>query len=193
MEIVCDVDGVVADLLPAVLWRYNRDYDDKLTVSDVKTFDLTQWVKPQCGARINDYFAHPGLYDDVPLIAGALDGVRALRAAGHDLLFASSCYFVMTDQKAEWLTRHELIEKRQDLMLPHDFVPIHQKWRLTGHLLIDDGAHNVDAWVKTSRPAILFRSNHNAAVLSGHPSAFWRWCRRADDWAEVVRHVQAWS
>lgn len=186
------MDGIVADLSSEWLRRYNRDYNDTLPLERFfATWNTSDNVKPECGSKIFDYLEQPDLYEDVLPIAGALDGVAALRAAGHELIYASACTFGMVDAKAHWLIRNGLCEERRN-KLPRNFIPIEDKFWLPGDLLIDDGGHNIKAWVtETRRRAVMLEYPHNATL--DMPSMFWSWINRAQDWSGIVRAVEALS
>lgn len=193
MLIACDVDGILADLVPEVLRRYNRDYDDNRQFADVNTWPLHEHVKPECGSRIYEYLRDPDLYQHVRPVEGAPEGVERLRALGHRFVFVTSCTFGMTDQKAEWLERHGFCRAHNDGQLPAELIVANQKQHIAADLLIDDGPHNVRDWVDGAhRPAIVLAYPYNAC-LREQPSAFWLWCHRAASWPEIVRHVERWA
>lgn len=191
MIVAIDVDGPLADLGTELLHRYNRDYDDALTPADLTSWALHDVVKPECGRKIYEYLREPNLYEYVEPLAGAMDGVQALRDAGHEPFFVSSCTYGMVDQKAEWLTRHGFAVDTGTPFLPPDFVVVHDRMRVEADLLIDDGWHNVRPWVERKRrQAILFNTPANKGAVDDVPSAFWMWCSRVDNWPQVVAHVQ---
>ena len=74
-----DIDSVLADLMPVWVERYNIDYNDNLTVKKIKDWDMSRFVKPECGKKIFDYLNDPNLYDYVNPIENAWEGVNALK------------------------------------------------------------------------------------------------------------------
>jgi 5'-nucleotidase len=195
MIIACDGDGIVCNLHEPWYARYNRDYDDNLTMERVVSWDVHKYVKPECGKKIYDYLRDPNLYDDVLPIAGALEGITQIRAMGHQVFFVTACEYGMVDQKARWFERHGFSEQFQGgRSLPKDFVPIQDKTLLDARMLIDDGAHNVRAWVEQKqRLAILLDYPHNRSLDDEVPSAFWSRARRVRDWPGIVRYVENWG
>ncbi len=182
MIIACDVDGVVADLFASWLAKYNKDYNDTLTPDKITEWDVSLFVKPECGEKIYDYLRHGDLYDEVPVIEGALEGVEELRMLGHRVVFVTTCVKEMTDPKWNWL------EKRG--FLPHgrynqdDLVIAADKLLVDAQLLIDDRAKTVVRWVNDKgKRAILFQSSY---VLPDVPSAFWMKCGRAANWHQLL-------
>lgn len=100
MLVLVDVDGVCADLHTEWLRRYNRKYNDRLAYTDVKSWGIHEYVKPECGKKIFDILEEPDLYACTPIISGALEGVKALRDWGHRVVFVTA-YF--NTPKVEWL------------------------------------------------------------------------------------------
>lgn len=172
--ILCDLDGVVCGLHAEWLRRYNADFGDSLTLADITTWDMVPHVKPECGRRIYEYLHARDLYDRIEPIAGAIDGVRRLRAAGHRVVFVTSCVDgPMAMSKIAWLSRFDVFTSMADVVIAHD------KSLVRGDLMIDDYPKNLDDF---DGPAILFDAPYNRA--SEHV--------RAVGWDRVVELVEAW-
>lgn len=139
-KIGVDVDGVVADLYTEWLGRYNRDYDDKLTVDDLTVWGIHTLVKPECGTKIFDYLAHPDLYEKIEPIGGARSAVYYIRQNGDRPIFVTSNLRGMTDQKWDWLVRHGFIKEGHYC---DDLVVCHDKSLINVDILIDDSYDNV--------------------------------------------------
>lgn len=157
--ILCDVDGVVADLHAVWLERYNAEYEDCLTVDDITGWSMQPFVKPACGEKIYDYLHASDLYDTVPPMQGAAEGVEALRSLGHRIVFLTSCVGPgMAHAKAHWLFVHHFLPR------PHhkgmkDLVIMQDKSLARGDLMIDDYQENIRAF---GGHAILFHAPYNA-------------------------------
>lgn len=188
MRIACDVDGVVANLHDEWYRRYNHDFDDDLTMDRVTTWDLHNFVKPECGKRIYEYLSMPDLYKDIKPIEGALEAIVALRELGHAVFFVTSCTYGMVDQKARWLERNGFVAQRDGgKSLPAELIVANTKQHIKADLLIDDAAHNVQDWVEHNRArAILFDYPHNRSMDKDVPSAFWTWCQRKRNWRDIM-------
>lgn len=186
MRIICDVDQVVAHMHPEWLGRYNRDFGDTLRTEDLRSWAVSEHVKPEARERIFDYLQDPDLYDNVEPVVGALEGIVALRQAGDTVVFASACTFAQTDQKVRWLVRHGFLQgNRHTHHLPRDFVAIQDKTLLQGDVLIDDSPHTIKAWTEgMRRTSIMLQYSYNQAL--DMTSAAWLWCHRAATWADVV-------
>lgn len=188
MEIVCDVDDVVLDLSTEWYRRYNAEFGDDLTRARVKTWDTHLYVKPECGKQIFKYLQDPDLYDNVQAVEGAVAGIAQLRAWGHQVTFATRCTYGMVDQKARRLEQLGFITPDPHGGLPDELVVISKKNLLRGDLLIDDGAHNIKAWVQdTKRRAIMPAYPHNAGL--DLPSMFAPWLSVVQGWAGIMQVI----
>lgn len=141
--ILLDVDGPVADLHPTWLERYNRRWDDNLTVEDLTVWELDRIVKEECGKRVYDHLHEPDLYDDVAVVDGAAGGIAALRAAGHRVVFLTACSAVMATAKMKWLHQHGLLGDVPPYVFT-DLVIAQDKSLVPGDVLIDDRPKNLE-------------------------------------------------
>lgn len=189
-NIACDVDDVVAPLFKEVIGRYNRDWQDNLTGADILSWDFHKYIKPDCGRKVYEYFKNPDLYENMIPVEGSVAGVQRLRDLGHTVVFVTSCYYGMVDQKAKWLEQQGFcLPPKWGGMLPDDLIVATNKHFLTADLLIDDAAHTIKTWiVETRRRAIMVQYPHNASL--DLPSMFSPWLLRANNWAEIVAHVE---
>lgn len=180
MIIACDVDGVIADLFAAWLAKYNKDYDDTLTADKITDWDVTKFVKPECGTKIYDYLRHGDLYDEVPVIKGAQEGIDAFREAGHRIVYVTTCVKEMTDPKWHWLERNGFLPKGKHTQ--DDLVVAADKLLVDAQLLIDDRSKTVVRWVtEKGKRAFLFESSAPYDLPEVH-SAFWLRCTHVQSW-----------
>jgi 5'(3')-deoxyribonucleotidase len=191
MLIACDVDGVVADIHPEWLRRYNQDYDDSLRVQDIQHWGMHRYVKPECGKEIYRYLSDADLYKHVLPLPHALDSLAYIREKlGHRVYFTTACVRGMTDAKADWLMAQGLITRSTPRALGDELVVVQQKEILHADLLIDDALHNVEEWFHTGRAkALLFDQPWNRDV-EDWPSARWLWVRRVRGWLDIVEWLE---
>ena len=130
------------------------------------------------------------MYENMGVIEGSVEGVARLRALGHKVIFATSCYYGMVDQKSQYMERKKFcLPPAWGGMLPDDLIVATSKQHLACDLLIDDAPHTIKTWVvETRRRAIMMQYPYN--VTLDMPSAFSPWLLRANNWAEIVAHVE---
>jgi 5'-nucleotidase len=154
LTIAVDVDEVVADLLPVWLADYNKKYNDELLAEDLREWDLTKAVKPECGKAIYDLLTAE-MYDRILPIPYARAGCRALRAMGHRVIFVSSCPRGTADAKLAWLVRWGFLPQG---IFQKDFFVASDKSLIAADVLIDDNIDNVHAFPQMG---ILVNQPHN--------------------------------
>jgi 5'(3')-deoxyribonucleotidase len=140
--IYCDVDSTLALLDEKWLRLYNEEYNDNLTHNDLKSWSIHQFVKPECGLNMYKYLDLPGLYDDIKVVPGALEGVETLRRLGFHIKFLTSGF---NTEKFRWLQNNGFLpmDKREG---EKDFIISSEKGLFQGFCLIDDAIHNVQAF-----------------------------------------------
>lgn len=177
MLIYVDVDGVVVDLMSEWLAAYNADYDDKITPIDLNNgWEMTQYVKEECGSKIYDYLHNPSLYTNALPIDGALEGIQKLREMGHRIVFATSTPQGVEGRKLQWLIDNGFIEPKDHVF--KDYIEISDKHLLCGDILIDDGLHNVDGFKGLG---ILFDAPHTQKD---------EWPIRIKGWNNVIKYLE---
>ena len=127
--ILFDIDSVLADIMVPWLEQYNRDYDDDLTKDKILSWDIHQFVKPECGRNIYKYLT-PGMYDVTPVIPGAVSSVELARRYGR-VIFATSAHFV-PGRKLTWLNDNGFFVRDKD------YVECLDKGLIRADILIDD-------------------------------------------------------
>lgn len=137
MRIFLDMDEVLCELLEDWMRMYNKDYNDRVEISDIKYWDQRKNVKAECGDKIFDYLNVKGLFRNLKPIDGAIDGVKALLKQGHDVYIVTnppvtSPYAL--EEKKEWLKEYlpEMVGDK-----PRYIFTCH-KYLLQGDILFDD-------------------------------------------------------
>jgi 5'(3')-deoxyribonucleotidase len=145
--VLLDVDGVLADFAGALLdWagpQYTRDH--------LSEWDLTKALG--LADRQSEFDAvagEPGFCESLPLLDGAQDFVEDLRLVA-DIVVVTSPYSaakLWTYDRLIWLERHFKITK-------HDVIFAKRKHLVRGDVMIDDGPHNVEAFVRAGGRGLL--------------------------------------
>lgn len=171
MIIALDMDGPVSDLHTEWYRRYNKDYNDTLTLGRVTHWDLHKFVKPECGKKIYDYLSQPDLYEGVPVVEGAKDGVKALREMGNTVVFVTAGVLGNLDQKLAWLHNHSFLDEGRHMK---GVIFAYDKDLIRAQVLIDDGPHNIQAF---GGMGIVWDAPYNKSIQRKH--------QRIKSWAEL--------
>ena len=171
--IMIDIDGVVANLHVEWLKRYNIEFDDDLKQEEITAWQMTDFVKEECGNTIYKYLRQDDLYINVPEIDHAFWGVNVIRGMGFKVKFVSAGY---VGGKMKWMFDHHFITDADDYIIAED------KESVEGDCLIDDYYEkNIVNFIGTGRPAILFSQPWNY-VFDYVP--------RANNWSEVIKRLE---
>jgi 5'(3')-deoxyribonucleotidase len=169
---IVDVDDVCALLGDTWLKRYNEDWDDTLTIEQLTDWDISKFVKPECGQHIFDYLNFPEIYNSVKPREGSIEGVHALRKIGYRVVFATSTPEPVRGKKLRWLEHWGYEPNRRD------YVEIEDKSLLLADFLIDDRWENISTF---DGMGVLFTRPWNATRA---------WPFRAKNWDDVVQMAQ---
>ncbi len=137
MIIAVDVDGVVLDTMSEVLARYNLDCHDSLTLDDIRAYDVGQFVRPECGRKIYEYFETPEVYQAALPIVNADRGLLALEKSGHRLIF------VTTAAPGTEGVKRVVLKKYGYLHDDENYVECRDKSLIRADVLIDDNVMNL--------------------------------------------------
>jgi 5'(3')-deoxyribonucleotidase len=152
LTIAVDVDDVCLSLVGGEwLRRYNIDYKDTLQKEDITDWDISKFVKPECGGRIYSYLKDGGMFMRADMIGSALWGVSKLKFEGHRVIFVTA--LDVEGAKLLWLKTHKFLEDKSDLVVCYD------KSLVRANILIDDKYENVKSFVGRG---ILFSQPWNA-------------------------------
>jgi 5'-nucleotidase len=135
--ILCDMDGVVADLLAHWLAVYNYEFRRNVRVSDITDWDTGKCVPD--GAAVYPIIERPGFFGELPVMPGAVEGLEALLARGHDVFLVSAGAGWALSDKSHWVAKH-MPFMRNRMLLTNGKTP---KGLVRGDVLIDDGPHNL--------------------------------------------------
>ena len=146
LTIILDMDDILTQTNRAWVESYNADWDDSLTIEDIRGWNAHVWVKPECGKSYYDYLSRPGFYFDMLPVDGALEGARRL-VEQHDVVVATAAPVsspTAVEEKKEWLRAHMPWFKLSN------FLVCHRKELIRADLLFDDGAHNLKDYPSVS-------------------------------------------
>lgn len=181
MQIAVDVDGVLAERVPAVLDLIHDRYGVSFALDEITDWEVTV---PQTGKRVPDFFAETDRDPEHVLglspVGGAAPAMRAL-AEEHELLIATYRRPEAREPTMRWLERHGI---------PFDgYVKEvgENKRNVDADTIIDDSLPTVRAFARERGRAVLFRRPWNADESPPENAV------AAESWEEVLGHLGARS
>lgn len=177
MIIGIDVDGVVAELHTAWFARYNKDYNDSLTIDKILSWGTHEYVKPECGMKIYDYLKDPTLYDDVTPIEDSLNVINKLKEDGHRIIYITTTPIETPGVKFNWLVKHGFINSDDK----KNYFEATDKSLICCDVLFDDKYEN----------ALLARY---MGVLLNYPHNFgFSYSPRVNNWLEFYNFIEEYK
>lgn len=177
-RIIVDIDDTIADLLPVWISWYNHEYKDDLRLSQITGWDLTEFVKPECGRKIYDYLGDPDLYENVLPVPGSVDAVASFTEAGHQVFFVTAAYH---PRKIQWL--------RDNGFLPSDgsedwrYMVAKNKSLIIADIIVDDRYGTVMTFPGYG---VLYNQAHNRGLAVTGPDRI-----RVENWKQAKEIVLA--
>lgn len=150
MKILVDQDEVLAEWGKRILEWYNVDklIEAKelgtefkpFTLEDMKHWELKMNLGPGSEVYLRNYMRYPNFYQDLEPVPGAIDGMKALIAAGHEVKIVTSipkCAGLAYEGKLQWLREY------MPFFSLKKFYAVSEKYEVKGDILLDDGLHNL--------------------------------------------------
>lgn len=195
LRILVDMDGIVADFIGGLWEEIGLDFGElvasKCSAERIVDFyGLERGVAPEHRAwvgNVDDYFRRAGFFYGLKPIEGALDALRDLIDAGHEVCIVTSpCTPASAMEKMQWL-------KRNAPFIPADQVFIcKKKHYVVGDVLIDDAPHNADSykavWQKSFVATLGYAYNRDCKsydFIADH--------RAPDAWQKIVAAISEFS
>ncbi len=170
-KVICiDMDEVMADALGEHLLRYNRDFNEKLTIADLHGRWIWDYVPPERLHYLERYMRTDDFFAGLAVMPHAQRVIERLQER-YDVFIATAAMEVPTSftAKFQWLKEHF------PFIRPSHIVFCGDKGILRGDYLIDDNPRQLRRF---RGEGILFTAPANVAVNS---------FRRVNDWIDVER------
>ena len=135
MKIGIDLDEVVAKLMDKWLVHYNKDYKDNIHINNITDWNISRFVKLECGDMIYKYLSLPNFFSDLEVIEDS-QRIIGMLAYLHKVFFVSDASFGHAyKDKIEWVEEH--------FPFVEDVVFTKSKGLINADMLIDDAIHNL--------------------------------------------------
>lgn len=192
--LLLDMDACIANLEGPWLDAYNRDYNDNLTPDKITDWEIQDFVKPECGAKIFDYLSVPGFYESLPVIPGSQDAVayidRLTDRAGHQayeifVVTSGTNHPCIPSQKVTWMAKHfPWIDAKH-------IITCYHKELVKGDVLIDDSPKNAKkyrrAWPDAKILSIAYPYNEKAKKY--YDLLAESYCNKQMAWVEIAQYL----
>lgn len=172
-----DMDDVLAQFDIGFLDHYNRIYNDHLKPKDMYDWDMSKYVKPECGEKIYDLLKIPGLFRYLQPVEHSQKVVQRLIDNNFLLLIVSDspkghshCEMEglkgnsanPADDKRMWLSEHFP-------MIPQDHVWFGSKKHFVlGGVLVDDKPATFEKHESLGLDAILIDRPYNQHIKTSY-------------------------
>lgn len=158
----------MADAIAEHLLRYNRDYEEELTVADLEGKWLWQVVSSDRHEALEAYLRSDDFFEGLTVMPESQRVMQRLQQ-NYEVFIATAAMEIPTSfaQKYRWL------EKHFPFISPSHIVYCGDKGILRADYLIDDNPRQLQRFQGTG---ILYSSPHNAKVKG---------FKRVKDWLEV--------
>ena len=110
------------------------------------------------------------LYENMPVVEGALDGVNYLRSLGYEIIFCT--IYDYNNRKWDWLNRNNFTHN------PNEYVVAHNKNLIKGDIIIDD---NIDNFKNYDGDKLLYRQTWNTKFKTRY---------EVHNWKEIVEKLK---
>lgn len=167
-RIAIDMDEVMADAVAEHLSRYNRDYEEQITIEELEGKWLWEVVSIDRHAALEGYLRSDDFFEELTVMPESQRVIRRLQEK-YEVFIATAAMEIPTSfaQKFRWLERHF------PFIPPSHIVYCGDKGILQADFLIDDNPRQLQRFQGTG---ILYSAPHNAKVKG---------FKRVKNWLEV--------
>lgn len=147
MRILVDQDGVLAQWHERMLELYNKEYGISFTPDQISRWKFSENFP---GSRDHIPIDYRKFYRELEPVPGAIEGMRELVRAGHDVTIATA---VSHEAPESYVGKVEWVKNHLPFLHPKHVIAVTRKELLEGDILLDDGPHNIVAWDEARRQA----------------------------------------
>lgn len=171
-----DLDDVLWDLMSTWISRYNDMVDDNLTVEDIKSWDVAQYIKRGTEGILNYIPQQNDFWDDVEPIPDSKECLQQLIKDGYLIyVVTASSHTNLKEKMSRFYSLFPFIEEEH-------VVIIHRKQMMDLDMLIDDKPGNLE---DANYLKVLFDRPHNRSFDEDKISAV-----RLKTWPEIYKYIK---
>lgn len=171
-----DLDDVLWDLMSTWISRYNDMVDDNLTVEDIKSWDVAQYIKRGTEGILNYIPQQNDFWEDVEPIPDSKEYLQQLIKDGYLIyVVTASSHTNLKEKMSRFYSLFPFIEEEH-------VVIIHRKQMMDLDMLIDDKPENLE---DANYLKVLFDRPHNRSIDENKISAV-----RLKTWSEIYKYIK---
>ena len=171
-----DLDDVLWDLMSTWISRYNDMVDDNLTVEDIKSWDVAQYIKRGTEGILNYIPQQNDFWEDVEPIPDSKEYLQQLIKDGYLIyVVTASSHTNLKEKMSRFYSLFPFIEEEH-------VVIIHRKQMMDLDMLIDDKPGNLK---DANYLKVLFDRPHNRSIDENKISAV-----RLKTWSEIYKYIK---
>ncbi len=140
MQILIDMDNVVADLLTKWLNIYNTTHNDCLTAEQITNWQIDLHVSKCSPEQFYNLIETPGFFNDLEVMPGAVEVTKNLQSKGHKLYFVTATPY---NSPTAGYDKYTWVEKYFPHIGRECVIQAHHKYMIKGDVLFDDGPQNL--------------------------------------------------
>jgi 5'(3')-deoxyribonucleotidase len=174
MQIVLiDIDNTLNNLTDKWVELYNKKYNDNLLSINVNEWDISKFVKPECGKKIYDLLETPGLFLSLSPLKDSQD-VMGVLTKYYDVYIVTSCLYA-----PNCVEKYNWIKEMYPTVNLKNFITCHNKSLLKGDYIIDDNVDNIRHF---NGKKLLYNQSHNLFDTSVPIDAI-----RVNSWEDIFQ------
>jgi 5'(3')-deoxyribonucleotidase len=170
MIIVTDVDGVLNNLMSAVLDVYNNQHKTSFVLDDIKTYNIGNCFEPEVAKGMKDIFNSPTIWKKVKPVNKASECLEKLVNKGHQVYLVTDNCPDTYGEKVKWIKRFFPFVESSKVVCMRD------KWLLRADVMIEDNLQT------------LLAKPYYHRVLMDHP-----WNREVHDDVYDIHRCSNWN
>jgi 5'(3')-deoxyribonucleotidase len=153
--IAIDMDGVLVDLYPTWVQRYNKATGSDLKPAELTTWDLRNHIPEENVGMMMELLFEEDLFSDLPVIDGAKEAIARLEELGFKIIILTHAWdnnINILSGKVKWLKKHfpQLLD---------DAIFCKNKSFVHTEFIVDDAVHHISG--HPANHAFLMKASHN--------------------------------